>query len=159
VAHSIREYCERAKQRFDQCTTFELTRQFLVDHVQRIVYLRGKVTLLGSVPVKRGTFQAAVAVPFRIEDELDRRAIRAKPRKLLPDDGRWKKLKEAVAQALPASVKIQLMTVEATGMLEDRGNPFPGGEVLGVACGRRLAPSRAGSPRRDGNHRKHAKAL
>jgi hypothetical protein len=105
VDHSIREYCERTKERFAQCSSFDMTRQFLLDHVQRIVYLRSKVTILGSVPVKRGTHQAAVPVPFRIEGELDRKAIRAKPRKVLPDDGRWKKLNGAIPQALPAPLK------------------------------------------------------
>ncbi len=98
VEHSIREYCGRTKERFEQCSTFDMTRQFLVDHIQRIIYLRSKVTILGSAPVKRGPFQAAVPVPFRIEGELDRKAIRAKPHKVLPDDGRWKKLKEMASQ-------------------------------------------------------------
>ena len=64
--------------------------------------MRDKVTLMGSVPVRRGTFQGAVPVPFRIEAELDRKATRAKPRKLLPDDSRWKKLKLTTAEELPA---------------------------------------------------------
>ena len=105
VAISIREYCERTKARFAQCRTFDMMRQFLLDHVQRIVYLHSKVTIVGSVPVKRGTFQAAAPVPFRIEGGLDRRAIRAKPRKVLPDDGRWKKLKEVVLEHVRPSVK------------------------------------------------------
>jgi hypothetical protein len=57
------------------------------------------------VPVKRGTFQSAISVPFRIEGELDRKAIRAKPRKLLPDDGRWKKLKRASSKDVLPDVK------------------------------------------------------
>jgi hypothetical protein len=69
-----------------------MTRQFLVDHVQRVIYLRDHVTLLGLVAVRRGTFQTPVPVPFRIEGELDRKAIQARPHNLLPDDGRWKKL-------------------------------------------------------------------
>jgi hypothetical protein len=72
VEQSIREYCERAKARFDRYTTFDLTRQFLLDHVERIVYLREKVTILGSVPVKRSPSEAPVPLPFRIEGELDR---------------------------------------------------------------------------------------
>jgi hypothetical protein len=104
IAHSIREYCERTKERFAKCSTFDMTRQFLVDHIQRIAYLRSKVIILGSAPVKRGTYQAAVPVPFRIEGELDRKAIRAKPRKVLPDDGRWKKLKEAVLEDVRPAV-------------------------------------------------------
>jgi hypothetical protein len=92
VQESMREFCQRTKERFEKCSTFDTTRQFLADHVKRVIYHRDKVTLVGSVPVKRGTFQPPSAVPFRIEGELDRTAIRAKPHNLLPDDGRWKKL-------------------------------------------------------------------
>jgi hypothetical protein len=92
VQESISEFCQRSKERFEKCSTFEMTRHFLIDHIQRVVYHRDSVTLIGSVPVRRGTFQAPVPVSFRIQGELDRTAIRAKPRNLLPDDGRWKKL-------------------------------------------------------------------
>jgi hypothetical protein len=95
----------RTKERFAKCSAFDVTRQFLVDHIQRIIYMRSKVTIFGSVPVKRGPFQAAVPVPFRIEGDLDRKAIRAKPRKLLPDDGRWKKLKQSNSDDVRAVVK------------------------------------------------------
>jgi hypothetical protein len=91
VEHCIRDHCERAKVRLDRCSTFDMTRQFLLDHI-RIVYLREKVTILGSVPVKRTPGEAAASLQFRIDGELDRKAIRAKPHKVLPDDGRWRKL-------------------------------------------------------------------
>jgi hypothetical protein len=68
VDQSIREYCARTKERLAKCSTFDMTRQFLIDlidHVQRIIYLRDKVTIVGTVPVQRGTFQSAVPVPFR----------------------------------------------------------------------------------------------
>jgi hypothetical protein len=55
--------------------------------------------------VKRGTFQGAVPVPYRIDGELDRSAIRAKPRKVLPDDGRWRKLKQQVAEDASLVIK------------------------------------------------------
>ena len=92
VQESIGEFCLRTKERLEKCTTFDMTRQFFVDYVRRVIYLRDHVTLIGSVPVRRGTFQAPVTVPFRIEGELDRKAIQARPHNLLPDDGRWKKL-------------------------------------------------------------------
>jgi hypothetical protein len=92
VQHSIREYCKVEKAAFERCSTFDLTQRFLREHIKQIVYNRSKVTLVGSVPVRRGTSQPTVPVPFRIEGELDRRAIRARPHKLQPDDGRWKKL-------------------------------------------------------------------
>ena len=105
VTHSIREYCEKAKARFEECNTFDLRRQFLLDHVQQIVYLRSEVTLIGSVAVQRGTFQNRQLAPFRIVGEIDRQAIRARPQKVRPDDARWRKLKmtittEKVAAAL-----------------------------------------------------------
>jgi hypothetical protein len=99
VQESIRAFCQ-SKERFEKCSTFEMTRQFLVDHIQRVTYHRNSVTLVGSVPVRRGTFQTAVRVPFRILGELDRTAIRAKPQNLLPDDGRWKKLDKTIVDDL-----------------------------------------------------------
>jgi hypothetical protein len=45
-----------------------------------------------------------------IEGELDRKAIRAKPKKLLPDDSRWKKLNEIVPQVVPSGVKEVALT-------------------------------------------------
>jgi hypothetical protein len=44
-------------------------------------------------------------VPYRIDGELDRSAIRAKPRKVLPDDGRWRKLKQQVAEDASLVIK------------------------------------------------------
>jgi hypothetical protein len=105
VEQSIREYCARAKERFAQCTAFDVTRQFLLDHVERIVYNRSKVTLIGSLPVRRGTFQPPVPVPFRIEGEIDRKAISTKPRKLMPDDGRWKRLTLATSENVEPGFK------------------------------------------------------
>ena len=80
----------------------------LLDHVQRIVYHHSRVTIVGTVPIKRGTFQTAALVPFRIDGELDRKAIRAKPQKMLPDDGRWRKL-QAVPQ-IPVVVNTSAST-------------------------------------------------
>jgi hypothetical protein len=105
VERSIREFCKIAKASFELCSTFELTQQFLREHIQQIVYNRSKVTILGSVPVQRGTYQSAAPVPHRIEGELDRRAIRARPHKLQPDDGRWKKLPQTATEHLPAVAK------------------------------------------------------
>lgn len=105
VEHSIREYCKNAKASFELCSTFELTQRFLRERVEQIVYNRSKVTLLGSVPVQRGTYQSAAPVPFRIEGELDRKAIRARPHTLQSDDGRWKKLPETAVEQLPAVAK------------------------------------------------------
>jgi hypothetical protein len=80
-----------------------MTRQFLVDHVRPVIYLRDHVTLIGSVPVRRGTFQAPVTVPFHLEGDLDRKAIQARPHIMRSDDGRWKKLQPVPPQQQEAA--------------------------------------------------------
>jgi hypothetical protein len=38
VELSIRQFCEIARARFEHCATFDDKRQFLVEHVERIIY-------------------------------------------------------------------------------------------------------------------------
>ncbi|HWN49740.1 MAG TPA: hypothetical protein VNO18_07920 [Xanthobacteraceae bacterium] len=52
VEFSIRQFCEIARARFEHCTTFDDKRQFLVEHVERIIYDHYRVTVIGSVPIK-----------------------------------------------------------------------------------------------------------
>jgi site-specific DNA recombinase len=52
VDTSIRQYCEAARIRFDKCTDFETKRQFLLEHVEKVVYEDDKFTVCGSVPMK-----------------------------------------------------------------------------------------------------------
>jgi hypothetical protein len=49
---SIRQFSDAARARFEHCTTFDDKRQFLVDHVERVIYDRYRVTVIGSVPIK-----------------------------------------------------------------------------------------------------------
>jgi hypothetical protein len=52
VGASVRDFCERARARLENCHDFESKRQFLADYVARVVYTRYKVTLRGSVPLR-----------------------------------------------------------------------------------------------------------
>jgi hypothetical protein len=54
--------------------------------------------------------RTAVSLPFRIDGEIDRKAIRAKPHKVLPDDGRWKKLKQTVSDDVRPDVNEVALT-------------------------------------------------
>jgi hypothetical protein len=51
VGLSIRQFCANAQARFEGCTDFDTKRQFLLDHVERVIYNHSKVTIVGSVPV------------------------------------------------------------------------------------------------------------
>jgi hypothetical protein len=52
IDQSIREYCEGARSRYEKCVDFDTTRQFLLDYVEKIVFLNDAVALYGSVPVR-----------------------------------------------------------------------------------------------------------
>jgi hypothetical protein len=52
VDASVRQFCASARARFEACADFNPKRQFLVDHLERVIYNRYKVTIAGSVPVQ-----------------------------------------------------------------------------------------------------------
>jgi hypothetical protein len=84
VALSIRQFCGNAQARFEACTDFDTWRQFLVDHVERVIYNHSKVTIVGSVPVA-SVSAGLTKLQFRIEGQIDR-ATRSKPRQPVPED-------------------------------------------------------------------------
>jgi hypothetical protein len=85
--------------RFERCADFESKRQFLRDHVEKVIFLRSNVTIVGSVPIEQDPQQPSAAnrLEFRIEGAIDRKAILTRPRTLSPDDGRWGKRQEKSA--------------------------------------------------------------
>jgi hypothetical protein len=71
---SIRQFCATANSRFHACADFDAERQFLVDHVDRVIYNGYKVTITGSVPVQTPSGQTKLQ--FRIAGEIDKAAVR-----------------------------------------------------------------------------------
>jgi hypothetical protein len=71
VGISIRQFCANAQARFEGCTDFDTRRQFLVDHVERVIYNHSKVTIIGSVPVA-SISAGQTKLQFRIEGQIDR---------------------------------------------------------------------------------------
>jgi site-specific DNA recombinase len=71
---SIRQFCASARARFQECADFDAKRQFLVDHIERVIYNRYNVTLVGSVPVQSASGETKLQ--FRVEGEIDGRAVR-----------------------------------------------------------------------------------
>jgi hypothetical protein len=74
VDASIRQFCASANARFQACADFDAKRQFLVTHVERVVYDRDKVTITGFVPVQSAARETKLQ--FRIKGEIDRAAER-----------------------------------------------------------------------------------
>ena len=84
VDASLRQFCASARARFQACADFDAKRQFLADHVERVIYNRYKVTIAGSVPVQSASGETKL--PFRIEGEIDRTAVRSWSRTIRPED-------------------------------------------------------------------------
>jgi hypothetical protein len=88
VDASIRQFCASAKARFEECADFDAKRQFLLGHVERVIYNRYKIAIAGSVPVQSASGETKLQ--FGIEGEIDQKAVRSRRRKVRSEDGRWK---------------------------------------------------------------------
>jgi site-specific DNA recombinase len=67
ITASIHHYCATARARFEACDDFDDKRAFLRDYVERIVFDRGRITILGSLPLDGPSPRT---LPFRIEGEI-----------------------------------------------------------------------------------------
>jgi hypothetical protein len=75
VDASIRQFCATAKARLQACSDFDANRHFLLDHVERVIYNRYNVTIVGTIPVRTESRESKL--PFRIEGKIDIVAIRS----------------------------------------------------------------------------------
>jgi hypothetical protein len=75
VDASVRQFCATAKARLQACSDFDANRRFLVDHVERVIFNRYDVAIVGSIPAL--TESGENKLPFRIESKIDIAAIRS----------------------------------------------------------------------------------
>jgi hypothetical protein len=93
---AIHQFCQAAKLRLQMARDFDAKRQFLLDHVEKIVYNRYHVVVIGSVPVKpigrEGTTdpEHVRKLEYRIEGRIDTSKLHTRPRKKFAEDGRLK---------------------------------------------------------------------
>jgi hypothetical protein len=76
ITAAIHHYCATARARFEACDDFDDKRAFLRDYVERIIFDRGKITILGSLPLESATPRT---LPFRIEGEIAKGSRRRWP--------------------------------------------------------------------------------
>jgi site-specific DNA recombinase len=74
VDASLRQFCATANIRWLACTHNDATRLFLVDYIEHVIYNRYHVAIVGSVPVQSASGETKLR--FRIEGEIDKRAVR-----------------------------------------------------------------------------------
>jgi hypothetical protein len=82
VDDAIRQFCDRAATRLERCADFDTKRQFLVDHIEKIIYHRDKVTVIGSVPIelKQARSVTGSTLQFHVVGHIDRAMVRRLPK-------------------------------------------------------------------------------
>jgi hypothetical protein len=75
VDASVRQFCATTNARLRACSDFDANRQFLVDHVERVIFNRYHVAIVGSIPVQAEFGETGLS--FQIEGKIDITAIRS----------------------------------------------------------------------------------
>jgi hypothetical protein len=65
---ALAQYCAGARNRFEQCSDFASTRQFLLDYVEKIVLSHDDITITGRITLGIGE----QSLPFRIKTAITR---------------------------------------------------------------------------------------
>jgi hypothetical protein len=72
---SAQQFCASARARFQASADVDAKRQFLGGHVEKVIHSRYQVTIVGSVRVQSASDESKL--PFRIEGEIDPKAVRS----------------------------------------------------------------------------------
>ena len=99
---SIRTFCEDAKATFNASADPDVRRAFLAGRIERIIYRKYQVTIVGAVPLPPIDGDGVKKAAFRIEAEIDIEAVKARPRPTKPGDGRFHTWNPKYASASPA---------------------------------------------------------
>jgi hypothetical protein len=98
----IRAFCEDAKAEFNASADRDARRAFLAGRVERIIYRKHQVTIVGAAPLPSTDGDEARKAVFRIAGKIDIEAVKARPRPTKPGDGRVRKWNPKYASASPA---------------------------------------------------------
>ena len=99
---SIRTFCEDAKAKFNASADPDARRAFLAGRVERIIYRKHQVTIVGAVPLPSIDGDEVKKAAFRIAGEIDIEAVKSRPRPTKPGDGRFRTWNPKYARASPA---------------------------------------------------------
>jgi hypothetical protein len=77
-------------------------RAFLAGRIERIIYRKRQVTIVGAVPLPSMDGDEVKKATFRIAGEIDIEAVKSRPRPTKPGDGRFRAWNPKYARASPA---------------------------------------------------------
>ncbi len=98
----IRTFCEDAKATFNASADPDARRAFLAGRIERIIYRKHQVTIVGAVPLPSMDGDEVKKAAFRIVGEIDIEALKSRPRPTKPGDGRFRTWSSNYASASPA---------------------------------------------------------
>ena len=98
---SIRTFCEDAKAKFNASADPDARRAFLAGRIERIIYRKHQVTIVGAVPLPSIDGDEVRKAAFRIAGEIDIEAVKSRPRPTKPGDGRFRTWNPKYARASP----------------------------------------------------------
>jgi len=67
---AVVRYCSGARARFAQCSETRSKRQFLLDYIEKVVFVNYKVSIHGRIPFSRQNQGEKSFLPFRIDTEV-----------------------------------------------------------------------------------------
>lgn len=88
VDFSMRQFCDGVKAGIEKCYDDNEKRKFVLAHVERVIYKKYKVTIIGSVPIRTADQDNESKIPFQISGEIDTTMLHRGPRKYFKVDGR-----------------------------------------------------------------------
>ena len=65
---SLKQFCVSAKAKYETCVDLGTRREFLKNHIEKVIFFYGKVTVAGTVPIHDG--ENTTSLGFRIEGEI-----------------------------------------------------------------------------------------
>ncbi len=116
---SIRQFCDNARVRLDRCRDFDSKRQFLVDHVEKVIYQKDKVVIVGAVPLRssdradRSELTEDLKIGFRIESDFNKKEFHKKTRAQYLVDGRLREWGSGGRDAENYKVRMQELQLPA----------------------------------------------
>ncbi len=97
VELNMRQFCDNAKLKLERCKSFEDKRKLITDYIEKIIYKKYHVTIIGSMPIVADGRRDG-KIPFRIEGVIDKSFLHSRPRKKYDVDGRLKKYRSGILQ-------------------------------------------------------------
>ena len=70
VNFAVKQYCNKLKMKFEQLSDFDTKRQFILDHISKVVFYIEKIEIHGIITIQSGEMQ--IKIPFCIYDKIPR---------------------------------------------------------------------------------------